>query len=83
MSLPEQPITLSVEQIRELNHKLSDFRHDVNNQLALVAAAAELIRRRPETAAQMWETITEQPRKITEAIAQFSHELETALGIKR
>ena len=45
MVLPDQPVTLTVEQIRELNQKLSTLRHDVNNNLALVIAAAEIIRR--------------------------------------
>ena len=47
MPLPNQPVTLNVEQIGELNRKLSTLRHDVNNGLALVVAAAEIIRRKP------------------------------------
>ena len=83
MPLPNQPVTLNVEQIGELNRKLSTLRHDVNNGLALVVAAAEIIRRKPESAERMWTGLVEKPHKIAEAVAQFSRELEAALGITR
>ena len=83
MVMPDQPVTLTVEQICELNQKLTTLRHDVNNNLALVIAAAEMIRRKPETAERMWGGLTEKPHKIAEAVTQFSRELETALGITR
>jgi len=83
MTLPEEPVTLNAEQIRELNARLATMRHDVNNNLSLMAAAVELIRHRPETTERMLDTLLEQPRKISAAIQQFSNEMETALGIKR
>ena len=83
MPLPNEPVTLSVEQIRELNQKLADLRHDVNNSLSLMTAAVELIQRRPENAASMWSTLIEQPRKVTVTISQFSRDLEAALRITR
>ncbi len=83
MVLPTQPVALSVEQISELNQKLTDLRHDLNNSLSLMAASAELIRRRPANADQMWKTLHDQPRKITDAMAQFSRDLEAALQITR
>ena len=83
MALPTQPVALSVEQIRELSQKLSTLRHDMNNSLSLIAATAELIRRRPATTEQMWNTLTDQPRKITASITQFSRDLEAALHITR
>jgi hypothetical protein len=83
MTLPDKPVTLSAGQIAELNQKLADLRHDVNNNLSLISAATELIRRRPESAGRLSETLIEQPKKISETIAQFSRELETALGVTR
>ncbi len=83
MVLPTQPVALSVEQISELNQKLTTLRHDLNNSLSLMAASAELIRRRPANADQMWKTFHDQPRKIADAMAQFSHDLEAALQITR
>ncbi|HTQ52038.1 MAG TPA: hypothetical protein VMJ12_15110 [Candidatus Acidoferrales bacterium] len=83
MSLPTEPVTLSVEQIGELNRKLADARHDVNNYVALIMASVELLRRRPETAERMLASLLEQPPKITAAVKQFSNELEAALHITR
>lgn len=83
MSQPTQPVTLSAEQIGVLHHKLADLRHDVNNHLSLITASAELIRRRPETAERLLDSLIEQPKKISETIAGFSRELETALNITR
>jgi hypothetical protein len=83
MALPEQPVTLSVEQIDELNKKLSTMRHDVNNHLSMVMAAAELVRLKPELGEKMLGRLIEQPTKISEAIKQFSVEFEKTLGVRR
>ena len=82
-TLPTEPVALSVEQIGELNEKLTALRHDLNNSLSLIAATAELIRRRPANADHMWKTLHDQPRKITDAMAQFSRDVEAALHITR
>ena len=76
-------MTLSAEQIRELNQQLADLRHDLNNSLSLMTAAAELIQRRPENAGNMWSTLIEQPRKIAGSLSQFSRDLEAALHITK
>jgi hypothetical protein len=83
MSLPTEPVTLSVEQVGELNQKLADLRHDINNYASLILASAELLRRRPESAERMLTGLTEQPAKIIAAVKQFSDNLETALRITR
>ena len=81
--MPTQPVTLTVEQLAELNGKLSAMRHDINNQLSLIVAAVELIRRKPELAERMMTTLAEQPARITESLLKFSAEFERALGISR
>ena len=83
MPLPKEAITLTTAQIGELNQKLADLRHDVNNSLALMTASVELMQRRPASAGTMLSTLIEQPRKISTFISQFSHEFETALHITR
>ena len=83
MALPSQPITLSVEQIDELNRRLATMRHDINNTLSLITAAAELIRYKPEMAERMMITLLEQPQKITLTLSQFTTEFERAFGITR
>ena len=83
MSLPTEPVTLTVEQITELNKKLSDLRHDVNNYVSLILASAELLRRRPETAERMLASLGEQPPKIIAVVKQFTDFLEEALHVTR
>ena len=83
MPLPSQPVTLTVQQLADLNSKLSAMRHDINNHLSLIIAAVELTRHRPETAERMLGTLIEQPPKIAEALVKFSAEFERAFGITR
>jgi hypothetical protein len=82
MPLPSEPVTLTAAQIAELYKKLADLRHNVNNNLSLIVAATEIIRRKPESAEKIWAALSEKPHKIAEIVAQFSRELETSLGIK-
>ncbi len=83
MALPITPVTLTVEQIGHLNSQLSTMRHDINNQLSLIVAAAELIRMNPAMVRKMSGTLMEQPPKISEGMARFTTEFEKLLGITR
>ena len=59
------------------------MRHEINNQLALVVAALELIRYRPELRDKMLDTVAEQSPKITAELVKFSREFEQMFGITR
>ena len=83
MALPEKPVTLTVEQVADLNQRLSTLRHDINGDLALVVAAAELIKISPQLQEKMMTTLLEQPPKIRERCDKFSMEFEKLLGITR
>jgi len=83
MGLPTKPVSLSAEQIDELNRKLSTMRHDINNNLSLIIAALELIQHKPEVAEKMFATIAQQPAKIGTAMTKFSAEFEKTLGVSR
>jgi hypothetical protein len=83
MPLPSESVTLSVEQIAELKQRLADLRHDVNNKVALMLSAVEMMRRRPETAENMLDSFSRQPQKLMEAVTEFSAALEAALKITR
>ncbi len=83
MVLPTNPVTLTVQQIEDLNRKLSSLRHDINGDLALVVAAAELVKLNPDLLQRMLSTLLEQPPKIRERLDRFSVELEKAVGITR
>jgi len=83
MELPGQPVTLTAEQIAELNQQLANFRHDINNNLALMMAGLEVAKQKPHLSEKMMATVTEQPPKIAEAVGKFAAEFDKALGIKR
>jgi hypothetical protein len=83
MTLPTEPVTLSVDQIRELNQQLADLRHDVNNHLTLIVSTIELIRCRPEGTERFLKMMADQPGKISTAIARFSGAMESALKVQR
>jgi hypothetical protein len=83
MSSQSQPVTLTAEQVDELNHKLSCLRHDINNHLSLMVAAIEIIRTRPQATERMMATLVEQPPKIAAALTNFSGDLERAIGTSR
>jgi hypothetical protein len=83
MRLPTEPVTLTPEQVAELNKKLATMRHDINNQLSLIMAALELIHYKPETGQRMMTMLSEQPPRISACLGQFSTEFEQILGIVR
>jgi hypothetical protein len=83
MGLPSEPVTLTCEQIDALSRKLANLRHDINNHLSLIVAAAELIKFNPDLGKRMCTTLGEQPPKIADAMTKFSVEFEDVLGIKR
>jgi len=83
MALPSEPVTLNVAQLDELNHKLSEMRHDINNHLSLIVAAVELMRHKPQLTERMVKTLSEQPTRITESVRRFSAEFEKAMHITR
>ena len=83
MAVSIQPVTLAPEQVAELHGKLAEFRHNLNNHLTLIMSAAELIKRKPEAALRMADTILTPSRKILDEIQVLSRELERGLGITR
>lgn len=78
---PTGPVTLTEEQILALHRRLRDMRHDVNGRLANIAAAAELMRMRPDTAGERLKVLLEQPHHAAESIAHFSRDFENAFGL--
>jgi cob(I)alamin adenosyltransferase len=83
MAAPSQPVTVSAEQLDELNKKLAALRHDINGSLSLIVAALEMIRFKPQTAERMMTTLAQQPPKIADHVAKFSAEFERTFGIGR
>ncbi len=83
MGIPKNPVTLSSQQIEELNQKLAKMRHDINNHLSLIVFAVEVLRSKPEMIERMTATLSDQTPKITSDLAKFSAEFEQTLEITR
>ncbi|MEY2410230.1 MAG: hypothetical protein QOF48_2900 [Verrucomicrobiota bacterium] len=83
MSTSAGTVTLTQQQIEELTKRLATMRHDVNNSLSLVVAAAELIRFNPASAERMANTLAEQPPKIGDLLSKFTAAFESTLGITK
>ena len=83
MGIPSNAVTLTPEQVAELNRKLSRMRHDINNHLSLIIAATELLRLKPEVREKMATSLADQAPRITEEIQKFSAEFEKTFGITR
>ena len=83
MSTPACAVTLTQQQVEELLKQFATMRHDVNNNLSLIVAAAELIKFNPASAERMANTLAEQPPKIGKHLAEFTATLEQALGISK
>jgi hypothetical protein len=83
MAMPQLPVTLTPEQIGELNEKLATTRHDINNNLSLIVAAVELMRRKPDLTPRMIESISQQPDKIIAQMRAFTAEFERTLSITK
>ena len=77
------PPTLTAEQLRDLNTKLSKMRHSINNQLCLIQAAVEISQLRNELRADAFHALIDPPLKIQAEVADFSRQFEQTLGINR
>jgi len=83
MSLPGKPVTLSARKISEIEKKLAQLRHEVNNNLTLIVAAAEIVRRRPDPGDQVWESLLQKPLAVADQVAEFTRHLEKTLHLRR
>jgi hypothetical protein len=83
MSLPAQTVTLDVAQIEELSQHFSFFRHDVNNSVGMIGAAAELVRYSPSAAQRWGATVIEQPPRIAGKTREFVMEVRRILGLRK
>ena len=81
MELPTNPVSLTPQQMEDLTRKLSTLRHDINGDLALIVAAAELIKLNPDLTPRMLVTLMEQPPKIRTKMDAFSVELQKMFGM--
>lgn len=83
MPLPEHPVTLTPQQVADLNRRLTLLRHDIKGHLGVQQLAAELFRFKPESGEEMATTVLQQVPKIIAVCDAFTAEFERTLGISR
>lgn len=83
MGTPGQAISLTPEEVAALHKQFSDARHNINNHLALIVAASELLARKPDSAARVAAALKDPPDRIVEELRRFSSNFEQALQIGR
>ena len=76
-------MTLSPAEMAEILQCLKTARHNVNNSLSLVTAAAELVKLKPDAAERFSNQILQQPQRIMAELRQFSDDLEKRLGVEK
>jgi len=74
-------LSIPVQSANELKQKLSETRHQINNHLTMLSTGLELVRRDPEKARRISESLMEQPGKIRDLVADYSCLLEETLEI--
>lgn len=74
-----EPLTLTQEQVSELTDKLRVARHNINNSLSLIIAAAELVKLKPDAASRLVDQILEQPDRILLELTQFGKGFDASL----
>lgn len=83
MGLPRETVPLTTGQVAALDRQFSELRHNVNNHLALMVAAIELIRRKPESSSRVFDNLLEQPQRVLEELRRFAAEFDKTLRITR
>ncbi len=83
MGLPKEPVTLTVQQVEELHQQLRTLRHDLNNDLTIIVACAELVKYRHPGEAEMLQKLLNQPALIRDKMDAFSSVLEQCLQITK
>jgi len=83
MALPQHPVTLTPQQVADLNKRLTLMRHDIKGFLGVQQLAAELFKFKPESGEEMVTTVLQQLPKIISACDSFTAEFERTLGITR
>jgi hypothetical protein len=83
MGFPTQSVSLHPDQVVELERRLSDARHGINNHLTLLSTAIELIRRDPSAAERLAQAMVDRPQMIREELMRFNRAFDEAFGIKR
>jgi hypothetical protein len=81
MVSPDQPVNATPEQVAQFQERLRATRHSVNNSLAMIVAATELWRLRPQEADRMLAKVVEQTDQISKDLTALATRFEGSFGL--
>ncbi len=79
MNFSDGPIHLDPEHLKNLGKLIADCRHNVNNSLAMIISALELVQFKPEATEKMIHTAMTHSKQITGEFETFAAEFERVL----
>ena len=78
--MTEPAITLSKEDISQLQKKFSEIKHSINNALAVMMALSEMSQRRPDYAEKLASTVLSKAPQIVTSLQEFTQVLNEKAG---
>jgi len=78
--MSEPAITLSQEEISQLQKKFSEIKHSINNALAVMMALSEMSQRRPDYGEKLASTVLSKAPQIVTSLQEFTQVLNEKAG---
>ncbi len=80
--MTDQAITISREELRELQSKFSEIKHSINNALAVMMALSEMSQRRPDYSEKLAAAVLTKAPQIVTGLQEFTQALADKAGPK-
>ena len=78
--MSDADITVSREELAELQSKFSEIKHSINNALAVMMALSEMSQRRPDYAEKLASTVLTKAPQIVTSLQEFTQALNDKAG---
>ena len=75
-------LTITQEELVELQKKFSEIKHSINNALAVIMALSEMAPRRPDDAEKLASTVLTKAPQIVSGLQEFTQLLNEKAGVK-
>ena len=78
--MTEPAISISQEELVQLQKKFSEIKHSINNALAVMMALSEMSQRRPDYAEKLATTVLSKAPQIVTSLQEFTQVLNDKAG---
>ena len=80
--MSETAVSISKEELVQLQQKFSEIKHSINNALAVMMALSEMSQRRPDYAEKLASTVLTKAPQIVSSLQEFTQALNEKAGPK-